>query len=102
MRQLLTENRVVGLVSFTDIMKLNLVVSGATEYTIDAIIDQQFSISDIMSVDVITISHKDTVRGAAEILAEGKFHSLPVVKNSSELLGIVTTTDLIRYLTDQY
>lgn len=94
--------KLVGLVSFTDMMKLNLVISGATEHTIDAIIDQQFSISDVMSAELTTIHHKDTVRRAAEILSEGTFHSLPVVNDKGSVLGIVTSTDLIRYLNDQY
>lgn len=94
--------KLVGLVSFTDMMKLNFVISGATEHTIDAIIDQQFSISDVMSVNITTINNKDNIREAALILAEGKFHSLPVIDDDSNLLGIVTSTDLIRYLNDQY
>jgi len=92
----------VGLVTFTDMMKLNLVVSGATEHTIDAIIDQQFSISDVMSADLTIIDHKDNIRQAAELLAEGNFHSLLVTSDKTNLLGIVTSTDLIRYLSDQY
>ncbi len=94
--------KLVGLVSFTDMMTLNLVISGATEHTIDAIIDQQFSISDVMSGDITTIDHKDNIRSAAEILAEGKFHSLPVTDDDYNLVGIITSTDLIRYLSDQY
>ena len=95
-------NKLVGIVSFTDMMKLSLVTSGATEHTIDAIIDQQFTIKDVMSADPVTLGHTDNIRQAAEILAEGKFHSLPVTDNGGDLIGILTTTDLIRYLNDQY
>ena len=94
--------KLTGLVSFTDMMKLNFVLNGATDYTVDAIIDQQFSITDVMSRNITTINHNDNIRSAAEILAEGKFHSLPVIDDESNLLGIVTSTDLIRYLNAQY
>lgn len=94
--------KLIGLISFTDMMKLNFVISGATEHTIDTIIDQQFSIRDVMSEKITTINEKDNIRTASKILSEGKFHSLPVVDEESNLVGIVTSTDLIQYLNKQY
>lgn len=94
--------QLIGLVSSTDLMKINLVISGADERTINAIIDQQFAIKDVMTTELTTINVNDTVRHAAEILAAGAFHSLPVVDDDKQLVGIVTSTDLIRYLSDQY
>ena len=95
-------SRLVGLISFVDIMKLNLVLQGASEYTIGAIIDQQFTIREVMTTDLVTIGEGDTVREAAKTLSGGDFHSLPVIKSDGDLAGIVTSTDLIRYLSDQY
>jgi len=92
----------VGLISYTDLMKLNIVISGADERTIDAIVDQQFTIQDIMVTELIALSETDTIRQASEILAEGTFHSLPVIDKQKQLVGIVTMTDLIKYLNDQY
>jgi len=43
-----------------------------------------------------------TVREVAEVFAEEEFHALPVVNEDNELIGIVTTTDVIKYLIDQY
>jgi CBS domain-containing protein len=94
--------KLVGLISFVDIMKLNLVLQGASEYTIGAIIDQQFTIREVMTTDLVTIGSGDTVREAAEKLSGGDFHSLPFVEAGGDLTGIVTSTDLIRYLSDQY
>lgn len=50
----------------------------------------------------LVINHKDDAHGAAEILAEGNFHSLPVINDDSDILGIVTSTGLIHYHNDQY
>ena len=94
--------KLVGLVSFTDLMKINLLISGADERSIDLIIDQQFKICDIMSTNLTTLNHTDTIRQAADLLAKGSFHSLPVIDSEGTVVGIVTTTDLINYLTSQY
>ena len=42
----------------------------------------------------------ETIKEVAEILAKNEFHALPVVDDSN-LVGIVTTTDLINYLLKQ-
>ncbi len=94
--------KLVGLISFTDLMKLNIVINGADERTIDSIVDQQFTIQDIMTTELTTIKNTDSVRQASKILAESNFHSLPVIDERKEIVGIVTMTDLIRYLNDQY
>ena len=98
----LSGKKLVGMVSFTDMMKLNVVITGADDRTIDAIIDQQFQTKDIMSKDLDTLDTKDTIRRAADILAESNFHAIPVTNGSGELQGIVTSSDLIRYLSSQY
>ena len=95
-------NKLVGLVSFTDLMKINVLISGADERTVDTIIDQQFTIADIMSSNLTFIRQTETIRQAAELLSKGHFHSLPVVDDDENIVGIVTTTDLIHYLSDQY
>jgi CBS domain-containing protein len=92
----------VGLISYTDLMKLNIVISGADERTIDAIVDQQFTIQEVMVTELTALTDTDTIRQATKILAEGAFHSLPVIDKQKRLVGIVTMTDLIRYLNDQY
>ena len=98
----LSGQHLVGMVSFTDMMKLNVVINGADDRTIDSIIDQQFEIRDVMNKDLTTLDVKDTIRQAADVLAENNFHAIPVTNNGGELQGIVTSSDLIRYLSDQY
>jgi CBS domain-containing protein len=55
-----------------------------------------------MSTKLITIKDSDTVRHASELLINGHFHSLPVVDGNDNIVGIITSTDLIRYLHEQY
>ena len=55
-----------------------------------------------MSKNIVTIKPTTSIREAAEMLAEGDFHSLPIVDKEGNLQGLVTSTDLIRYLLKQY
>ena len=45
-----------------------------------------------------TLHESSVVRNAAQLLSDGNYHSLPVVENDKNLIGIVTSTDLINYL----
>ena len=94
-------SKLVGLISFTDLMKINFVIDGVDERSINAVIDQQFSIREIMSNKLVTIKNTDTIRYGSELLAKGGFHSLLVIDDEGALVGIVTTMDLIRYLNEQ-
>lgn len=64
-------------------------------------LDGAFQLSDLMNSNPVTIDSTATVQEAARILAVSEFHSLPVTE-SGELVGIVTSSDLIAYLVDQY
>lgn len=93
--------KLVGLLSATDMVQLSLAIYGVDERAVDAMLDSQHTIESVMTTDLTTISAKDTVRSAATVLGEGKFHSLPVV-DGEDLVGLVTSTDVIRYLLEQY
>lgn len=99
---ILDQDKLVGLVSFTDMMQLNFNFKGLDQEGLAQVIDQQFKITDIMSSHLTTLKHNQSVRDAVGLLADGGFHSLPVVDDQDRLVGMVTSTDLIRYLQEQY
>ena len=68
---------------------------------VDTVVYNMFTIEQVMAKKLITVSSDTTIKEVAEILAEKEFHALPVVDNEI-LVGIVTTTDLIKYLINQY
>ncbi len=57
-------------------------------------------LEDIMSEDVVTIKENATVKQAAHILLRFRVNGILVVKkdNKSDVTGIITTTDLLRFL----
>ncbi len=88
----------VGLLSATDMMRLSIEAYGADPQTVDTMLDSQFSIQQVMTTGVFTVHQEETVRHAADRLRGGAFHSLPVVDDDGNLVGIVTSSDLIQYL----
>ena len=59
------------------------------------------NIEQVMTKGVKVVQKSDTIYEVATILSKNEFHLLPVVEEE-KLVGIVTTTDLIKYLVDQY
>ena len=94
-------DQLVGMLSSVDILKLNFGAVSGDERAVDAALDHGFKIEDIMETELVTLTEHSTIREAAEALISGEFHSLPVV-NGGKLVGLVTSTDLIRYLLEQY
>ncbi|MCC6884532.1 MAG: CBS domain-containing protein [Verrucomicrobiales bacterium] len=94
--------KLVGLVSWSDILRVSFGDAFGTDERAEAVtLDHSMTLEELMTPNPDSIGTHGTVREAAEILASGKFHALPVV-NGEELVGMVTTTDLIRYLRDLF
>ena len=95
-------DQLVGLISNADVLRVSFGEAfNADERTVDATLDHTMTLEQLMTKDVTTLSEQSTIREAAEHLAQGKFHSLPVV-NGGKVVGLVTTTDLIRYMVEQF
>ena len=96
------ERKIVGMLSLTDLLRISF-ADGAYEDDdeVETVVYDMFSIPQVMAKKIISVSPQTTIREVAEILAKEEFHALPVV-DRDELVGIVTTTDLIRYSLNQY
>lgn len=79
--------KLVGLVTTYDLWKSNI-EKGAHDKT---------PVSEIMSKKVVKISPDDKIGTAAEIFLDNRFHALPVVLDNGDLVGLVTTFDVLRY-----
>ncbi|MEL6985736.1 MAG: CBS domain-containing protein [Actinomycetota bacterium] len=89
----------VGMVASSDVLRLVYDADGTSETRLRAFLDHQFSIEDAMSEDLQTLPTTASVQDAAAAMADGRTHSV-VVLDDGALAGIVTTTDLVRYVRD--
>ena len=95
-------NKIVGMLSYTDLLRISFADAvDDNDDVVDASVYNLFTVEQVMAKKLVTISPDTTIRETAEILSTKEFHALPVCLGDL-LVGIVTTTDLIKYLIDQY
>jgi len=94
-------NELAGIISLTDILRISYGANYGQEGAVDKSIFESLDLENVMVHNPTTINSDTTIKEAAEILANNQFHALPVTKDS-QVEGIVTSTDLINYLIDQY
>ena len=94
--------QIVGMLSYTDLLRISFADAiDDDESEVDTVVYNMFTIEQVMAKKLVKVSPYATIKDVAELLAKQEFHALPVEDNN-ELVGIVTTTDLINYLLDQY
>jgi CBS domain-containing protein len=94
-------SKLVGILSKTDIMRLSFGSVFANQESADEAVLEMLTIEQVMRSSIRTINADATIKEAAEIFASEEFHALPVIEGD-KLVGIVTTTDIINYLLEQY
>ena len=95
-------NKIIGMLSYTDLLRISFADAiDEDEDTVDTVVYNMFTIEQVMAKNLISVSSNTTIKEVAELLSKREFHALPVV-DDDKLVGIVTTTDLINYLIDQF
>ena len=92
--------KLVGILSLTDIQRLSFRDSFNDDPEIDSSIADMLTVGQVMKHNPVTLTADDPILKAAEILTTAEFHALPVVTDG-KLVGIVTTTDIIKFLIQQ-
>jgi acetoin utilization protein AcuB len=101
----LEEGRLVGIVSDRDLRDASPALGDPER----ARTLQEIPVADVMSREVITVDPQDSIENAAQQMYELKIESLPVVSEGAvagagstvaeeEVLGIVTSSDVMRAL----
>ena len=90
----------VGIISKTDFFKA--IHSAKLEDPADAenwnnAIFAKFTAEDIMTKHVVKISPEDKIGTAAEIFLENWFRAIPVINSDGELVGIVSSYDIVKF-----
>ncbi|WP_396151053.1 CBS domain-containing protein [Flavobacterium sp.] len=95
-------NKIIGMLSYTDLLRISFVDAVDEEdEVVDVTVYNMFTVEQVMAKKLVTVSPETTIKEVAEILSSREFHALPVVEGDL-LVGIVTTTDIIKYLLKQY
>lgn len=96
-------DKLIGMLSYTDLLRISFAdaIEDNSESEVETIVYNMFTIEQVMAKNLITISSTSTIKEVAQILSKKEFHALPVVEGS-HLVGIITTTDLINYLLEQF
>ena len=56
----------------------------------------------MMQSNVVSVKNNATINQAIDILMDRNFHSLPVVNDHGQLVGMITTNDLLLELRNFY
>ena len=93
---------IIGMLSYTDLLRISFAdATDEQDSDVDTVVYNMFTIEQVMAKNLISVSSSTTIKEVAELLSKKEFHALPVVDNNV-LVGIVTTTDLINYLINQF
>lgn len=88
-----TENgELAGMISLIDFM-YNIAGAGIKD---DHIIYKKLKVKDIMTQHPFFLTSEASIEEVAIVLAEGKYHAIPIIENK-KVVGIVSTADIIRY-----
>jgi len=90
----LDQEKVVGMLSSADVMKLDLFLPKGGKSPIDYL-NQRMKVGPLVRRPVLTVQPHQSVETAARLMAEHGVHGLVVVDAHDHLLGIITTTDII-------
>jgi CBS domain-containing membrane protein len=94
-------NVILGILSYTDLLRISYADAvDEDEQIVDVTVYNMFSIEQVMAKNLVTVNPDTPIKEVAEILASKEFHAIPIVEGDL-LVGIVTTTDLIKYLIEQ-
>ena len=91
----------VGLISKTDFLHF---LRGMESTPYDKLVEngrlQNYTAEDIMTTGIATLESTERVNVALQVFSENLFHAIPIVDNG-ELVGILTTFDIIRNLVEE-
>jgi CBS-domain-containing membrane protein len=103
------QGEIVGILSTTDLIQitheiqadisaLNYVKKSTQDFLIKLLIEQGDTtfVRDVMTSPVDTIPSSTNMVVAAKMLADRKYHHLPVVDDGGETIGIISTFDFVR------
>src|SRR5690554_8203070 len=94
-------SKMVGIISYTDLLEVAVADYTDDDLSVVTTTYNMFSLEQVMTKDVVTVLSYTSIKEVAEIFVSNDFRALPVLYED-KLVGIVTTTDIIKYLLKYY
>lgn len=93
--------KLIGILSFTDLQRISIGGAfGGDPEMVNTAIFEMMTIEQVMKKSPHTVQKNQTIKEVAEMLTKEEFHALPVL-DGEKLVGIVTTTDVIKYMLEK-
>ncbi len=93
---------IVGLVSKTDFLHF---IRGFNQNEEDRFVNEArmraYTAQDIMTTGLAKLSPNDRINVALELFMVNRFHAIPIVGDNNELVGILTTYDIIKAVSQE-
>lgn len=87
--------KIIGMVSKSDYQRLTYNTYTTDQEATDELLSEIFKLEDLMCANPYTVTSNTNLIEAIEIFTTHEFHALPVVDNE-QLIGIISTTDILR------
>jgi len=101
-RLVVTDNdgRPVGIISYDVFLRNSEYFKFGTQNTRDYLLPKDYTkellVSDLIRNELITIKSNDDLAKAARLMVEYKISGIPVVDETGNLEGVISTTDIVR------
>lgn len=97
----LRKGKLVGIISQTDILRLSFggIFEGQGESDLGMF--ETLRLEQVMVAKPSVANTSDTIAEVGQLFVDSNFHAVPVVNDRQEVVGIVSTTDVIRYFLQQ-
>lgn len=90
---------IVGILTQRDLYRASL-TSILTNWKENKEFLDSIKVAEVMTKNVVTVSPDATIEEAAQIMIDKKVGGLPVVKEKTKLIGLITETDVLQYFVD--
>ncbi|MCL5254782.1 MAG: CBS domain-containing protein [Gammaproteobacteria bacterium] len=91
------DNKLIGIITRRGLLRTDLPVLGDGSWNQDVDLKDEI-IGDIMTKNPITVPASGPLPKAARVMLENKITAIPVVDEKREMVGIITTSDIFRFI----
>ena len=95
-------NKLVGLISKSDLLHfLKGMNYNSYQDLMNDVRLKNYIAAEIMTEDLECLQPEDSIEKAIELFQKNRFHAIPIVKGDNELIGILTTFDIINMIVEK-